>query len=74
MPAEGHIFFKGPCVNGAFCMVCDNSCNLRVYAYISNGKINRNEQGIFLTYIEIKRLLDLPISDDEFKKEKMLLG
>ncbi len=39
-----------------------------------NGKINRNEQGIFLTYIEIKRLLDLPISDDELKKEKMLLG
>ena len=39
-----------------------------------NGKINRNEQGIFLTYVEIKRLLDLPISDDELKKEKLLLG
>ncbi len=39
-----------------------------------NGKINRNEQGIFLTYIEIKRLLGLPISNDEMKKEKLLLG
>ena len=39
-----------------------------------NGKINRNEQGIFLTYVEIKRLLNLPISDDELKKEKLLLG
>ena len=38
------------------------------------GKINRNEQGIFLTYVEIKRLLNLPISDDELKKEKLLLG
>ncbi len=39
-----------------------------------NGKINRNEQGIFLTYIEIKRLLELPISNEEFKKEKLLMG
>ncbi len=39
-----------------------------------NGKINRNEQGIFLTYIEIKRLLNLNITDDELKKEKVLLG
>ena len=39
-----------------------------------NGKINRNEQGIFLTYIEIKRLLGLSIADDELKKEKILLG
>ncbi len=39
-----------------------------------NGKINRNEQGIFLTYIEIKRLLNLNIADDELKKEKVLLG
>lgn len=35
-----------------------------------NGKINRNEQGIFLTYIQIKRLLSLPVSDEETKKEK----
>lgn len=39
-----------------------------------NGQINRNEQGIFLTYIQIKRLLSLPISDDEAKKEKILMG
>ena len=39
-----------------------------------NGKINRNEQGIFLTYIEIKRLLGLSIADNELKKEKILLG
>lgn len=40
----------------------------------ANGKINRNEQGIFLTYIEIKRLIGLPISEEELKKEKHLLG
>lgn len=40
----------------------------------SNGKINRNEQGIFLTYIEIKRLIELPISEEELKKERLLLG
>ncbi len=39
-----------------------------------NGKINRNEQGIFLTYIEIKRLMELPITEEEVKKEKLLLG
>ena len=38
-----------------------------------NGKINRNEQGIFLTYIQIKRLLSLPISSEETKKEKVLI-
>lgn len=38
-----------------------------------NGKINRNEQGIFLTYIQIKRLLSLPISSEETKKEKALI-
>lgn len=38
-----------------------------------NGKINRNEQGIFLTYIQIKRLLSLPISGEETKKEKALI-
>lgn len=40
----------------------------------SNGKINRNEQGIFLTYIEIKRLLKITITEDELKKEKLLMG
>lgn len=39
-----------------------------------NGKINRNEQGIFLTYVQIKRLLDLPISDVELKKERLMIG
>ena len=39
-----------------------------------NGKINRNEQGIFLTYIQIKRLLSLPISDEELKKEGKMRG
>lgn len=39
-----------------------------------NGKINRNEQGIFLTYIQIKRLLKLPISEEETKKESIMRG
>lgn len=39
-----------------------------------NGKINRNEQGIFLTYIQIKRLLSLPISEEEIKKEQKMRG
>ena len=39
-----------------------------------NGKINRNEQGIFLTYIQIKRLLDLPIFNEEAKKEQIMRG
>ena len=39
-----------------------------------NGKINRNEQGIFLTYIQIKRLLSLPISEEEAKKECKMRG
>ena len=39
-----------------------------------NGKINRNEQGIFLTYVQIKRLLDLPITDEESKKESIMRG
>lgn len=39
-----------------------------------NGKINRNEQGIFLTYIQIKRLLSLPIGDEELKKESKMRG
>lgn len=39
-----------------------------------NGKINRNEQGIFLTYVQIKRLLSLPISEEEAKKEQKMRG
>ena len=39
-----------------------------------NGKINRNEQGIFLTYIQIKRLLSLPITSEELKKEQKMRG
>ena len=39
-----------------------------------NGKINRNEQGIFLTYIQIKRLLTLPITNEELKKEQKMRG
>lgn len=39
-----------------------------------NGKINRNEQGIFLTYVQIKRLISLPISDLELKKENQMIG
>lgn len=39
-----------------------------------NGKINRNEQGIFLTYVQIKRLLSLPISNEEQKKELIMKG
>ena len=34
-----------------------------------NGQINRNEQGIFLTCIQIKRLLGIPITADELEKE-----
>ena len=33
-----------------------------------------NEQGIFLTYIQIKRLLSLPVSDEETKKERIIMG
>lgn len=39
-----------------------------------NGKINRNEQGIFMTYVQIKRLLNLPITDEEVKKELIMRG
>lgn len=39
-----------------------------------NGKINRNEQGIFLTYLQIKRELNLPITEKEQQKEKLIIG
>jgi DNA sulfur modification protein dndB len=40
----------------------------------ANGKINRNEQGIFLTYIQIKKLLSLPITNSESQKERAAIG
>lgn len=52
----------------------NNEANWMNRAIKPNGKINRNEQGIFLTYVQIKRLLDLPISDIELKKEQQMLG
>lgn len=39
----------------------------------ANGRINRNEQGVFLTYIQIKKLLELPISQSESEKEKCFI-
>lgn len=42
-------------------------------AVTEKGRINRNEKGIFLTYIQIKRLLNLKIDNDEAAREKQLL-
>lgn len=42
-------------------------------AITDNGRINRNEKGIFLTYIQIKRLLGLQIDNDEATREKQLI-
>lgn len=42
-------------------------------AITSAGRINRNEKGIFLTYIQIKRLLGLKIEKEEATREKQLL-
>jgi len=39
-------------------------------AITNDGRINRNEKGIFLTYIQIKRLLGLKIDADEATREK----
>lgn len=36
-----------------------------------NGQINRNEQGIFSTYVQIKRFLNLPITAEENQKDKV---
>lgn len=52
----------------------NNENNWMNRAIKPNGKINRNEQGIVLTYIQIKRLLALPITKEELKKENILLG
>lgn len=37
----------------------------------SNGTINRNERGIFRTYIQIKRLIGMPISNAELQKDQL---
>lgn len=37
------------------------------------GRINRNEKGIFLTYIQIKRLLNIKIENVELTRENQLL-
>ena len=42
-------------------------------AITDKGRINRNEKGIFLTYIQIKRLLNLEIDSEEAAREKQLL-
>jgi len=42
-------------------------------AVTNTGRINRNEKGIFLTYIQIKRLLGLKIEKDELTREKQLI-
>lgn len=48
----------------------NNSVNWLGRAVKQNGKINRNERGIFLTYIQIKRLLGLLITEEELQKEQ----
>lgn len=52
----------------------NNEANWMNRAIKSNGKINRNEQGIFLTYIQIKRLLGMPITIEELNKEGRMIG
>jgi DNA sulfur modification protein DndB len=42
-------------------------------AITNHGKINRNEKGIFLTYIQIKRLLGLNIENDELTRERQYI-
>ena len=42
-------------------------------AITDKGRINRNEKGIFLTYVQIKRLLQLTIEPEEAAREKQLL-
>ena len=44
----------------------------RERAITNSGRINRNETGIFLTYIQIKRLLGVNIDRDELTREKQL--
>lgn len=42
-------------------------------AITNTGRINRNEKGIFLTYVQIKRLLNLEIEKDELTRERQLV-
>lgn len=35
----------------------------------TNGQINRNERGIYMTYLQIKRIMGLPIEKEEEKKD-----
>lgn len=42
-------------------------------AITRTGRINRNEKGIFLTYVQIKRLLGMKIEKDELTREKQLI-
>ena len=39
-------------------------------AITNSGRINRNEKGIFLTYVQIKRILGIEIDKEEIAKEK----
>ena len=39
-------------------------------AITTSGRINRNDNGIFLTYVQIKRLLGIEIDRDELTREK----
>lgn len=48
----------------------NNNANWLGRAVKENGHINRNERGIFLTYVQIKRLLGLPITEEELEKER----
>jgi len=48
----------------------DNHKCWKERAITTSGRINRNEKGIFLTYIQIKRLLGINIEPDELTKEK----
>lgn len=45
----------------------------RERAITKTGTISRNEKGIFLTYVQIKRLLGLDIGKEELTREKQLL-
>lgn len=73
----GRFFYDNPnndmikCLKGlqSIDWLRSNSQDWQDRAVKHNGKINRNERGIFLTYIQIKRLLGISISADEQQKE-----
>lgn len=78
----GEFFYRNPSIDLATVLTGlyqidwhrSNEENWMGRAIKPNGKINRNEQGIFLTYIQIKRLLSLPISEEELFKEIRMRG